>query len=505
MTKSVKFATLSLLSIVLVGMMMFSGCGSSSSSSSSTPPAATTYSGTLYMAGADGGHIGVFPVTIDPSNTTSPVTVNVASVTRYQLTGAPGSGTMFHDLRFGINADGTTNYNKIYYSGMMSRGTNSTVVDIGYVDLTTATPLVNNQGTNSTIDIDNTATGPLPNGADTIAFALSLIAPDEFGSGTRIDYCASGMNKDYYFPMSMSFPAYVDAIPVTKLATAGAHLVAGTDFKRTYIGQIDDSMNLSLWTGVTATIPLDITVPGVGNNLPLSILGVPPLAFIHGAASPDGTKIYMSTNQMAGLQKALNTAGFLRAYLVNASDLVSGGMTTAQVVSKASYTVAPSDSTTTGDLEGTIAYRASYTPDSQYILQSGSDRMLILKASDLSLYADTAGANNASPSGASAGKSSAIASGLGAGTFGGIEVHDVTATPDSKYAILAVRYFADVNQKNAGIKSSGVQLYDINNKAFVGKVTPTCGASGTTNSCHAAANDFQSRATCGVIGHLAAH
>jgi hypothetical protein len=348
----------------------------------------------------------------------------------------------------------------------------------------------NNRGKNSTIDIDFTpATGM--NGMDTIAFALSQIAPDEFGSGTRINYCGSGMNATHYFAMSMSFPAYVDAIPVSKLTATGAHLVKDTDFKRTYIGQLDDSMNLSLWSGLTVTIPTENAGP-----LPLKVLGVPPLAFLHGNSSPDGTKVYMSTNQMAGLTKANNTAGFLRAYLVNASDLVSGTVTTSAVLSTKTYTVGVSTSVTgvdNGYLTGTIAYRASYTPDGKYILQSGSDRMLILNAADLSLYVDTAN-SSAAPSGASAIKVSAIASGLGAGTFGGIEVHDVTATKDSKYAILAVRYYFNADMATLGFKTSGVQVYDIKNKAFIGKVATTCGG------CHDPATEgSKSRATCGIL------
>ncbi len=496
MKRSIKVMLL-VLAVAVVGGILLSGCGSSSSSSSPvvSGTTTTTYSGTLYMAsGADtlgpGGHIGVFSVTIDPSNTTNPIQVDANSVNKIQLFGTPGTMTapMIHDVRFGVNSDGTTNYNKIYYSGMMSVGTATTVVPIGYVDVTNY-PITTTH--NSTIDFDNTATGPFTNGMDTIAYALSQIAPNEFGTGTRIDYCASGMNANYYFPMSMSFPAYIDAIPVANLD--GRHLVKGTDFQRTYIGQIDDAMNLSLWTGVTTTITTQD-----GTVLPLNALGVPPLAFIHGASSPDGTKIYMSTNQMAGLTEANNTAGNLRAYMINASKLVSGGVTTNDVLAKnISIAVASSNSTTLGDLEGTIAYRASFTPNGQYILQSGSDRLIILKASDLTEYVDSSG-TGAAPSGASAAKTTAIASGLGAGTFGGIEVHDVIATPDSRYAILSLRYYTDALHASGGIKNSGVQLYDIANKTFIGKVATTCGL------CHASspAADGNSRDTCGLISHL---
>jgi hypothetical protein len=507
MKKSVKTILFAALSVVFVyGMMLLPACsGGGGGSSSSSSGTTTTYSGTLYMASEAGGHFGVFPVTIDPTAAT-PITVDASAVKKIQIKGAPGSGTAVvnHDVRFGVNADGTTNYNRIYYAAIMSEASNTAVADIGYVDLTQANAAATNNAINSTIDIDAA-------GADTIAFALSQIAPVEFGaSGARILYCASGMNKDFYFPMSMSFPPYVDAVPVSAIETAGSHVTSSTTgFLRTGLGQIDDSMNLALWTGVTVTITTEN-----GTVLPLNALGVPPLAFIHGASSPDGTKIYMSTNQMAGLTHTQNTAGFIRAYLVNASDLTTESsttpgmsrMTSDKVLSSGTYTVSPSNSdlNSQGMLAGTIAYRATFTPDDKYILQSGSDRMLILNVSDLSEYVDTAGTTTTTNSVSNPGQ---ITSGLGAGTWGGIEVHDVISTPDSKYAILSVRYYADQTQAEAngaghpGIKTSGVQLYDINNKAFVGNVVSTCGGSGGnfTLACHPATSDFMSRPTCGVL------
>lgn len=502
MKKSVKISMLAVVSVVLVfGMMMFSGCGSSSSSS--TPaPTATTYSGTIYQASQDGGHIGVFPVTIDPSNATSPITVNTTNQARIQLNGAPNvssTKTIFHDISF----DDATNPTKIYYSAIMSRPASTGVADIGYVDLTTigapnaqgVMGASTNNGVNSVIDIDY-------GGTQNIAWALSLIAPEEFGTTSAIEYCASGMDKThgYYFPMSMSFPAYVDAVPLAKL-NAGAkggvsnELKSGSaDFTRTYLGQIDPAMDS---TGMSGSHPF----------------GNPPLAFIHGTSSPDGSKIYVATNVVSNLTPTQNLAGVLRVYLMNATDLETAGTTTgtsamtpAKVLSMATYTVAPSDSTTSGDgsLQGTIVYRASFTPDAKYILQSGSDRLLIFNAGDLSTYADTGTTSNANS--VTKPQTAAITSGLGAGTFGGIEVHDVIATSDSKYAILSLRYYYDGAQATAGttgstvapgIKSSGVQLYDINNKKFIGNVTSTCGS--TATQCHAAYQDVQTRATCGIL------
>ncbi len=451
--------------------------------------AAQVLSGTLYQASQNGGHIAVYSVTIDPTNTTSPITVNTASASKIQLNGAPSSSsnkTVFHDIRF----DDNTNPTKIYYSAIMSRPSSTGVADIGYVDLTQANTAATNNGINSVIDIDY-------GGTQNIAWALSLMAPEEFGTGSAIEYCASGMDKtnQYYLPMSMSFPAYVDAVPLAKLDAGAKGSVSnvlasgGTDFTRTYINQIDHAM--------------DGLNPGAGN------FGNPPLAFIHGASSPDGSKVYMVMNVVSGLSTTNNLAGVLRTYVVNASDLESANsaspglstMTPEKVVSTGTVTVAPSDSTTSGDgsLQGTIAYRATYTPDGTYILQSGSDRLIILKASDLSVYANTGTTSNAN----SVSKPGAITTGLGAGTYGGIEVHDVISTPDSKYAILSMRYYNDATQAAAGgagapgYKTSGVQLYDINNKAFIGNVTPTCGSSAT--QCHPAAGDFSTRPTCGVL------
>lgn len=506
MKKSVKVTLLAALAVVFVfGMSMLTGCGGSSGGGNATPK---TYSGTLYMASEGGGHFGVFPVKINPSNTTSPITVDTSTVSKIQLKGAPwlaqyghGDTIVNHDARFGVNPDGTTNTDRIYYAGIMSQGTST--ADIGYVDLTKDNTAEYDNAVNSMIDID-------ADGANTIAFALSQIAPDEFGAAAEILYCGSGMNKDYFFPMSMSFPAYVDAVPLSAIENPDSHVTSTTPgFLRTYLGQIDESMDFSsaLVSGAVGTVTTEN-----GTEIPLSGLGYPPLAFIHGTSSPDGTKIYMSSNVMAGLTHATNLAGFFRGYLVNASDLSTESTTTAgmsvmspdKVLSKGTYTVSPSNSalSSTSTLDGTIVYRASFTPDGKYILQSGSDRMLILNADDLSLYLDTAGTTTTTNSVSNPG---AITSGLGAGTYGGIEVHDVIATPDSKYALLAVRYYAnqmhaEANSPLMGIKTSGVQLYDINNKKFVGNVAPTCGAS--VFGCHTAYGntpDYVSRPTCGVL------
>ena len=83
--------------------------------------------------------------------------------------------------------------------------------------------------------------------------------------------------------------------------------------------------------------------------------------------------------------------------------------------------------------------------------------MLDAAASDLAVVVDTKSGPNPD-------------SNFGKGKSG-VENHDVTTTPDSKYAILALRYVDAAGQ----MKTSGVQLYDIAAKKFIGGISNTCG------------------------------
>ena len=292
-------------------------------SNSAVMTVSPVYTVTLYMASEGGGHIGVFPAVIDPSNTTTPIQITEASVKKIQLQGGTSSLSkiVFHDVRL----DEATN--RIYYSQFLRTNPTDSITPttgtghVGYVDLALPNTASTNNSTDALIDIDAV-------GANTIAFALDNIGIVDAGTSTpptpgtfKIMYCASGQTADHYFPMSMSFPPYIDSIPKS-LITNGNHITLA-DIKRTYISQIDDSMNLSLWTGVTTTIQA-----GDGTVIPLNQLGVPPLAFIHGATSKDGTKMYLSTNVMEGLDLTHNTAGAFRTYLLNTSDIISGTVTT---------------------------------------------------------------------------------------------------------------------------------------------------------------------------------
>jgi len=152
----------------------------------------STFTGKLYVAATSGGHIGVVDVTIDPTNTTTPIVVN--SATRIQITanapaGATSTMPAFHDVRLDTTA------NRVYYSAIKVDGTSTADAGrahIGYVDLadTNASTRVHDGTINATT-----------------------------AAQSGLVYCGSGQTTDFFIPMTMSYPAYIDAVPKTVLRT----------------------------------------------------------------------------------------------------------------------------------------------------------------------------------------------------------------------------------------------------------------------------------------------
>ena len=156
----------------------------------------------------------------------------------------------------------------------------------------------------------------------------------------------------------------------------------------------------------------------------------------------------------------------MRAYLFNTADLVTGVLGTNVISRSATFTVAPT--------LASIAFRSSYSADGNWILQATKDRLLVLDSNTLALNADTTVTDPG---------------GMGGGKFG-LQVHDAISTPDSKYAIISI-YYVD-NATDTGL-TSGVQLYDIANKKFIGGITPTCGI------CHPPTASGSTHQTCGLV------
>ncbi|HEX9050373.1 MAG TPA: hypothetical protein VF841_07585 [Anaeromyxobacter sp.] len=390
--------------------VLSSGCSGGSNSSSPPPPTKTTYTGTVYMASEAGGHVAIVPITIDPSNATTPIVVDVANETRVQLrnadgtlagTGIPPTGTntnhIFHDLRL----DGT----KLYYSTIFTDAANNNA-HLGYVDLANG-----NAVHDAMIDA-------------TPAAQAGMV------------YCGSGQSATHYFPMTMSSPAYIDAIDKSAIVT-GATLAAGS-------------------ASVTRTMVNTFRAGGDPNYL-----------FAHGVNNPGSTKLYVVVNETDPTTGAMT--GAITSYLMNTSDVVAGTVTSANVTSHTVSGLTPA--------MGTIAFRPTYTPDGTKILQAGSDRFMVLNASDLSVLD-----NN-----------TAIGGSFKAFTGnGGVQNHDVMATPDGKYAILSLRF----QHASGDMEDSGLQLYDLANKRAIGDPVSTC------SKCHDSTTI--AHPTCGLVGNLTA-
>ncbi len=377
--------------IAAFGLVMFAGC----SKSEKTPPK-TTYTGTLYMASEGGGHIAVVPVTIDPSNASAPITVG--SLSKIQLSSGTGSSNythVFHDVRL----DGT----KLYYSAIFVDSdpintANNGKAHLGYVDLANA-----NAKHDAMVDAEPAVTGMV--------------------------YCGSGQTGTHYLPMTMSSPAYIDAIPKSDISSGVTLSSAGT-VKRTYVEDFR---------------------------------GDPNYLFAHGVNSPDQSKLFVSVNETSSGAMT----GAVTGYLLDMSKLVGADPVTSSAIT-AQHTI-----TGLTAAMGTIAFRSAFTPDGSKILQAGRDRFLVLNGSDL-----TELDNNTAIGGSYAAN--------------GVENHDAMPTPDGKYAILSLRFKYSTGNQDSGLQlydlankktigdpvSTCNKCHNASDPASVTPDRPTCGVVG---------------------------
>ena len=147
------------------------------------------YTGTVYVPG-HGGHIAKVPLTIDPSNTTNPITLGTLttisiSTSKFPSTHATAANTSqykLHDVRL----DGNT----LYWSTFNTDANGK--VHYGKVDLTTGAVT-----DKAAIDMDPAATLP-----------AAVV-----GGGTPNLYCGSGQSATAYMPITMTHKMYVTVIP----------------------------------------------------------------------------------------------------------------------------------------------------------------------------------------------------------------------------------------------------------------------------------------------------
>jgi hypothetical protein len=177
--------------------------------------------------------------------------------------------------------------------------------------------------------------------------------------------------------------------------------------------------------------------------------------------------------------------GTFIGYLLNMSDVVAGTVTPSSIL--ASHAITGMGEFTSS--APSVGFRSSFTPDGTKILQSGKDRFFVLDATTLVPISTSTGTTLGDKT---------IGSKSTTGTAGSIENHDAMSTPDSKYAILTIRY---ADSTTNGWQTGGLQLYDLTTMKPVGPVTPTC------SGCHANSGTLTTvdHHLCGIDGKLTAH
>ncbi|MDH5543206.1 MAG: hypothetical protein OEY64_09605 [Nitrospinota bacterium] len=373
------------ISFALFASLLLGGCASSG-------PAAenSVYSGTIYIAGTNGGHIAKASVVIDPSNTMNPITVTklkrilVSDASIQQKKGealAPNKTHVLHDVR--LSPDNT----KLFYSTIVADGTegkNNGKAHAGYINL------ADNSRVDVTVDVNK----------------------EDPEAKIGIIYCGSGQTAEYHVPLTMSHPAYIDAIPKTKMVN-GMDLMSGKDFKRTMIKDFRGSDDNYI--------------------------------FSHGSSSPDGKTLYVAVCRTeGGGGKKGDQIGAWDTYLLKMDDVVSGNVNSGSIISSGSLSgVTPSG--------GSMAFRSDWTPDGKMIFQAGVDRFVAFNAKDL--------------------KAEPI---VNTEEIGGskvaVENHGVMSTPDGKYAILSLRY----RDSDGAVEDGGLQLLSIASGKTIGEPTSVC-------------------------------
>ncbi len=229
-------------------------------------------------------------------------------------------------------------------------------------------------------------------------------------------YCASGQTKNDYIDITMTNPAYIDIRSKKTLKL----------LHRVFLSKL-----------------------GYNNNY----------MFFHGTNSPDYKTFVVTINRT---KQWVNPAtanfsdrnGKVDMLLLDLPSLVRGKI---KVLARNTVSASPGGTGPTGS--GTFTFRQYFTPDGNYILQSGADRMYVFDAHTLKLVDRRM---------------------MSAG-----ENHDDIGTPDSKYAVMTLRS-PDKNQDGE------LQLYDIGAHKIIGKPVSIC------NACHTKMGMHFSAALCGI-------
>ncbi|MBI5142742.1 MAG: hypothetical protein HZA20_11230 [Nitrospirae bacterium] len=140
-----------------------------------------TYTGTVYVAG-HGGHIAKAALTIDPANTTTPITASVSKINVGTSSQKLTDGTSIYKLH-DVRLDGTI----LYWSTYNLDANN--MLHYGKVSTSGGTVTDNTIARDARVTSPAAATNAMPH------------------------YCASGQNAKAHMPMTMTNEAYITVIP----------------------------------------------------------------------------------------------------------------------------------------------------------------------------------------------------------------------------------------------------------------------------------------------------
>ena len=217
--------------------IMVGGYLSYSTVNSDTPVAnaAKKYSGTMYVAGM-GGHFAVADITIDPSNTKAPITVN-----NLDMLDIGGKTHPTHDARIDVNDPNIMFWSTYKTDNRKADGK----LHVGKSNLKTGEVLKD------------------------VAFKLPKRV-----KWSGANYCASGQSKDYFMPISMANEGYIDVFDKKSLKlkhrvflddlnikageTTFAHGINSPDMSKFLFTVNHTPKGQFKWTGNTRLIMLDM-------------------------------------------------------------------------------------------------------------------------------------------------------------------------------------------------------------------------------------------------------
>jgi hypothetical protein len=219
------------LSIMVGGYLTYSTVDSDTPAAN----AAKRYSGTMYVAGM-GGHFAVAGITIDPSNTDAPITVN-----NLDMLDIGGKTHPTHDARIDVNDPNTMFWSTYKTDNRKKDGK----LHVGKSNLKTGEVIQD------------------------VAFKL-----DARTVWSGANYCGSGQSKDYFMPVSMGNEAYIDIFDKKTLAlkhrvflddlgiksgeTTFGHGINSPDMSKFLLTLNDTPKGHLKWTGNTRLIMLDM-------------------------------------------------------------------------------------------------------------------------------------------------------------------------------------------------------------------------------------------------------